>query len=340
MKSDQHSQILLVKGIAGLGNRILSLLTGILYADLTGRAAQVDWTDAVFAPNGDTDTKHVNLFPLLFESATVTACENACDLGRSAGSNVAPSVWKDHLHLSAADLTRQLDPTGWQDFDAFKKSSISIAQADVEHDLVIYWSFRDRILPLRRLIRHRQPRWSRLTDTAILQNVYQQHLRPTAEVQGAVDRVFANHDPQLSIGLHIRQSDLKAPVDRLITIADRLMAVDRDRVLFLSTDNQDVQRRVVELFGESRVRVSTKAFAAAGMPLHYDSNCRNRIARASEALIDMMMLSRCPHLVYASRSSFGMVAHILSSGEQTLYDCDRFDPKVQVKRLVQKYRYR
>ena len=36
---------LLVKGIAGLGNRILSVLNGILYARLSDRLLFVDWRD-------------------------------------------------------------------------------------------------------------------------------------------------------------------------------------------------------------------------------------------------------------------------------------------------------
>jgi hypothetical protein len=43
---------LLVKGRASLGNRILSALTGILYARLTGRRLLVDWRDEVYSDDG------------------------------------------------------------------------------------------------------------------------------------------------------------------------------------------------------------------------------------------------------------------------------------------------
>lgn len=43
---------LLVKGRAGLGNRMLCALTGILYARLAGRRLLVDWSDPIYAEGG------------------------------------------------------------------------------------------------------------------------------------------------------------------------------------------------------------------------------------------------------------------------------------------------
>src|SRR5262249_35551159 len=44
-ETPNDGKLLLVKGIAGLGNRILCALTGILYARLAGRKVCVDWRD-------------------------------------------------------------------------------------------------------------------------------------------------------------------------------------------------------------------------------------------------------------------------------------------------------
>ena len=51
---------LLVKGTAGLGNRLLFLLSALLYARLTERLLVVDWCDSTYSNDGS------NAFPLLF----------------------------------------------------------------------------------------------------------------------------------------------------------------------------------------------------------------------------------------------------------------------------------
>ena len=43
---------LLIKGEGGLGNRILSLLSGIEYARLSGRIPVVEWCNAEYSADG------------------------------------------------------------------------------------------------------------------------------------------------------------------------------------------------------------------------------------------------------------------------------------------------
>ena len=53
----------LVKGKAGLGNRMMSAMNGILYAMLSGRRLVVDWSDFTYSND------HTNVFPKLFTVA-------------------------------------------------------------------------------------------------------------------------------------------------------------------------------------------------------------------------------------------------------------------------------
>ena len=56
-----ENKYLLVKGLAGLGNRMLAALTGILYARMSSRRLIVDWRDPTFSKDGS------NAFPVLFK---------------------------------------------------------------------------------------------------------------------------------------------------------------------------------------------------------------------------------------------------------------------------------
>jgi hypothetical protein len=53
-----ESRYLLVKGAAGLGNRIFALLSAILYARLTRRQLVVDWTDGSYSSDGSNAIHH------------------------------------------------------------------------------------------------------------------------------------------------------------------------------------------------------------------------------------------------------------------------------------------
>ena len=55
------SGYVLVKGKAGLGNRMLSAMTGVLYAMLSQRNLVVDWSDSTYSDDGQ------NVFPKLFK---------------------------------------------------------------------------------------------------------------------------------------------------------------------------------------------------------------------------------------------------------------------------------
>ena len=61
-------RVLIIKAKGGLGNRILSAVTGLVLADLTNRTPFIDWRDGTYAPEG------VDSYPLLFESRLATDC--------------------------------------------------------------------------------------------------------------------------------------------------------------------------------------------------------------------------------------------------------------------------
>mgnify|MGYP006300847437 FL=1 len=314
---------------------MLALLSGALYGALSGRAVQVDWTDAVFAPEGDASTRHVNLFPLLFESATLGVWEPG-----QGSEDVEPATWRGKLAMTAANLSREIEPNRYRDFGVFHRSSVDVSRTDHAAKLLVFWAWRERILPMRRRLRRQMPELAGLSDTEILRRLAGRHLQPSEPIREAVERAWTSMPEGPAVGLHIRHSDMKAPVEPLVRRAEAALARLGATHVVLATDNAEVEQRVRARLGENRVYATDKAFATPGVPLHYDTACRDRIARASEALTDMLLLSRCDHMVYASRSSFGYLAHVLADARQTVDDCDRLNPKVQGKRLVQKYWYR
>jgi hypothetical protein len=99
--------ILLVKGIAGLGNRLLCLLTASLYARLSGRKLVVDWRDENYSSGA------VNAFHHFFQSSLCAPADQV-----PATDSVAPAIWRGRLHESAWSMKVRYgsvnDAQGWR----------------------------------------------------------------------------------------------------------------------------------------------------------------------------------------------------------------------------------
>ncbi|MDF2388907.1 hypothetical protein JMG10_46270, partial [Nostoc ellipsosporum NOK] len=88
-----NNKYLLIKGRAGLGNRILCLLGSILYAQLTSRKLIVDWSDPTYSDDGS------NIFSKLF---TIDNVEQTTDIPDT--NSIFPSIWKGNLDLSITQI--------------------------------------------------------------------------------------------------------------------------------------------------------------------------------------------------------------------------------------------
>jgi hypothetical protein len=80
-------KFLMAKASAGLGNRLLSLCTAMLYAEMSGRTLVIDWRDGAYGKKGE------NAFDNFF------SCRVAKPLSvLPKTDSVTPSVWKGNLN--------------------------------------------------------------------------------------------------------------------------------------------------------------------------------------------------------------------------------------------------
>jgi hypothetical protein len=96
-------RFLIVKGAAGLGNRLVSLANAIDYARRSNRVLHVDWSDGQFAAKGD------NAFPLFFSLRNVEQFTNPAELPNSARSCAYPRAWGMVPEKSVSDLYRRAE---------------------------------------------------------------------------------------------------------------------------------------------------------------------------------------------------------------------------------------
>lgn len=331
----ENNRLLLVKGTGGLGNRILAVLSALLFAELSRRKALIDWTDEAYGPNPRTYGAKHNMFSSLFNRSLVDCWEAKWEC-----EDVLPSVWRGRLHMSASSLTKEVIPKSFNKFGAYHYTSINVDNLNQKAKLLVYWSWRERIQPMRPLLTRALPELASLNDLNLLRRVAKTYLVPNKQLEDAASEILRRCTSGPVVGLHVRFTDMKAPVERLFKRTDKVVTLTGAKNLLVSTDNPMIIEKAKARWTKLNIVVSEKQFSESGRPLHWDPDCEDRLRRAYEAIIEMLLLSRCDRLVFASRSSFAYVAHVFASEKQIADDVDRFLPTLFIKRLVQKYWYR
>jgi len=321
--------MVLVKGIGGLGNRMLSVITACLFASAANRRLLVDWRDPIFTGRAGSAA---DLFCELFDCPVADPLPEQIE-----AQSVAPALWQGRLDETLGVVGRDHDPLFYKRFGSFRDLAISLRRVDYPEDILVFWSWREVMRPLRCHLIRTNHRYHKMSTWTILREAAQRFLQPCERVRLIVDQFVGEHFRGRMLGLHIRATDLCAPVDKLLRLASRVARTDGCAGVFCSTDNADVEDRVRQTL--PNVVMTPKDLPKAGIPPHYDTGCQDRIERATQALVDMLLLSRCQNLAYASRSSFGYVAGLYASDGQVSMDVDRFNPQVQAKKYLQSWIY-
>jgi hypothetical protein len=293
---------LLVKGKAGLGNRLLCTLSSILYAEITGRKLYIDWTDEIFyGLNGK------NGFTELFDAPRVTVPEPFWD-----SDSVTPVTWQGNLRRSASEFIDEQEPDR-KEPDACPriaaKYTIDLGNLNYSERVAVRWAWNDELWRLRPHLKGAHSAWAELSDEEILQKLAQRLVLAPIVLTRAED--FRNREfRQVTIGMHIRYTDRKNSYAKYDGIASRIMRNHPTAAVFLATDNKavedDLRRRYPHLI------VTPKWFAPPGTPLHRTRECPDALERSVEALIEMYLLSRCDYLIYDSTSTYGIMARLFS----------------------------
>lgn len=321
--------MVLVKGGAGLGNRILSMLTASIFAELTNRRLYVDWRDATYTGRGESSP---DLFSTLFVSPLTDPLPDLIE-----AKSVAPALWSDRLNEAVDSVGRDYDPMYHKKFGSFRKLAVSMRKLDYDEEILVFWSFREVMAPLRHHLIKKDSRYRKMSNSAILKDAARKYLHPNARIRSIVEQFGAEHFKKRMLGLHIRATDLMAPVEKLLRIAVQIARKEDCDGVFCATDNAEVEERARKLL--PNLVTLPKQMTKQGIPLHYDPECTDRVERATQALVDMLLLSECPNLLYASRSSFAYVATMFAPREQVIVDVDRYNPKIVLKRIAQSWIY-
>lgn len=289
----EKERFLVVKATGGLGNRLLGILCAVTYSLMTGRRLCVDWSDFMYSDRGE------NVFPKLFKLRGVPYTYRL-----PQAHDVYPEFWRELLQTNA--LIEQfninhLDPA------VMDVTRIDLAK-HYPNAVTAFWSF--NLDPLQAALGHirtRLPQFAHLDVDGICREVMKQHLLPRSIVSDKVDAFAARHFSGPMVGVHVRHTDLRMPLEKTVQAVQDLQQTLGARI-FLATDSQDIERSLSQRFGDALVAVPKK-YPANGKHLHSHKVAGlSNFDKALDAAVEMYLLSRCDALVRYQPSTFAQIS--------------------------------
>ncbi|AFY99518.1 nodulation protein NodZ [Calothrix sp. PCC 6303] len=307
------NKFVVCKGSSGMGNRILAACTAVLYSQITGRNLIIDWRDGSYSEEG------LNSFFSFFDYPDGAQIEELIKPG-----SVYPSMWSNNLNKSFGSLKQEL---GISD----ESISFDVSKADYKEDILVFCSYTHKIHQMRTLFNGEFEHLKSLDYRAIIQLILNSNFSLKDDIYRSIETFKSTNFGSKTVGVHVRYTDIKIPLDKLIQATKKVIHKNHSDCVFLSTDAQEV----IQIFKQEfdRVVITPKWFPQPGERMHQNWNsCPDRIKNGVEALTDLYLLADCDDLVFSSESSFGYVASILSKAKKDhLHD-------VKIVSLVDKFK--
>lgn len=322
MTGGAPERYLVIKAKGGFGNRMLSATTGVVLAQLTGRVPVIDWRDGEYLPKGQ------NSYPPLFVDPSgidVAAFDSRRD--------VSPAVWAGRLAEHPTDLIERDFPGNHSNPFIYRRLSIDLAHPErTGAPIAVFWSYLPKMARIGRLAR-RSARFRGVSLAAVTRSALAEYFTPNERVQSEVAALFDGRSRPV-IGVHIRYTDRKVSLDRIIAEVTGLRSRMPEAQIFLATDNQGVRDLFCDRF--AGVFCIDKAFGDDDTSLHEGVVVADPQREAENALVDMWALARCDWLVHSRHSTFSVAAALIGGIPRSRQrDIDRRNPQVVVKRWIQ-----
>lgn len=295
-------RIVLVKAPEGIGDRLITLLVGILHARASGRALAVDWSDGMLGERG------INAFGALFRIENV----RLADLPARDEPDVRPESWRGRLDQPFGEVWREDLGGIWNRKAAIARFSADLGRIDHPERVVVLWDF-DQLAAVRSLL----PETSRrLDDDALLARTWREHVRGSEAVEREV-RAWMGGSHPTRIGVHVRathEADRQQGAiagERYFAVVDDLLRSTGAAEIVLATDNRAVEESFRARY-DTRLRTRPKWFPPAWEPIHLSGQDPDPAASARAAVTELLAVARCDWLVTRRDSAFSHVARLAS----------------------------
>jgi hypothetical protein len=320
MSKDKY---LVIKGKAGMGNRMLTVLDGILYSRITNRKLIIDWSDYTYSND------KTNVFSFFFTIPNTSSnIEEVLD-----ANSVYPPIWRNHLNKSASEMIDEYENSRHGNISRIlSKYTIDIRRIDYVEDVLVRWSYSGEIYKLRRLFKGEFFNFSALNDEAIWKKLLGENLTLNQDIQNRVSSYKKKFFKEKIIGMHIRYTDLKTSLKKYPKILDRILQKYPESLIFIATDNRLAEAHFKEIYGSNNIALTEKWYPDDSKHLHQNSECPDRFENGVQALVDMYLLANCDYFICDQNSTFSLVANLISDlPEANVIDISRRSLKKNIK---------
>lgn len=301
------NKYLIVKGKEGLGNRLFSALTGIVYAQLSGRKLIIDWSDHIYSSDG------TNIFNIVFNCSMNCPTQDVPET-----DSINPAVWRGNLHRSVYEMDK-LDGNITNNIESRLKFSIDPAKLQYDEEILIMWSPSNRIGQLREQYNSRFPEFASLTTDSISRGLLKEYLILSPPIRERVVRFKLERFNKATVGVHVRYTDKTVMLSNIQKRLQRLRKRMPDLQIFLSTDNEDIKTMFEQKYPS--VITTPHWYPKRGMSIHGNQYCPDPTESCIEALIDLYLLAECDYLIVDTTSSFSYMAKLLTKAPNScLFD--------------------
>ncbi len=301
MNEDKY---LIVKGIAGLGNRILAALTGILYARLAGRRLIIDWSDPAYSNSG------TNVFHDLF----LCTLYDPADKIPATGS-VSPAIWQGNLYNSATSMRKPYK----NNTEFLKNTSIDLTRLKYGEEIAVMWAYHGEVDQLRGHFKGTYEEYAEMSKEAILSGLLREDLILHPRIQSKVNEFRQKEFSRKTVGVHIRYTDHRAGLLAILDKLNTLLRLEPGLQVFLATDNIQIKKMLEENY--PGVITTPHWYPKPGSRIHNNLACPDRLESGIESLVDLYLLAECDYLIIDTSSTFSYVAMLLAKAPNSdVYD--------------------
>lgn len=323
------NKYIILKGTAGLGNRLITLSNAIEYAHRSNRILYVDWSDGQFGLKGE------NVFYKYFQLEGIPHILSLDEIPNISPNNSYPAIWgefpKNRLYdlyiqegsknlrklqgfINKGSLTK-LSHGYWKykegkncnasysDSDAIKsvfcKNDIPFGgnyKLNLKEDIIFYADFCPEVFP----------------------EYIRKNIKPQKQIMDEISALATQYKiGKNTIGVHIRMTD-KQPDNELQKIVEIVKQINlKNAKLFLATDNYSVIDELKKHFCNIITLPKTQVDLPHGIGLHQyairTGDYKHVHKQFKESILDMWLLSQCQYLITQSNSSFSRISQYIKN---------------------------
>jgi hypothetical protein len=315
---------LIVKGCAGLGNRLYTVFSAIDYCERTGRKLYVDWSDGLYGRKSD------NVFCKYFDLSVNSADFDEILKRNQSGAKVYPFPFDQKLRLGLYDLYQPVSsPFSHKipynrmpllKFNMLKEHWALNENVKVKkkNSIVSYLKLLSKgsAFPmgqnLHYSIKEEIAVFADYAPVFIEKNIKYLSVKPV--ISQIVDVFSAENNFDQAIGVHVRSTDMKPSVEINVLI-ELIKREHPGKKVFLSTDNTDVLAIFKLNFKDLIVFNKFIPELKGNESLHAWASVHSAPEKAEqifkESIIDMYLLSKCDMLYYQGNSTFSIISKAL-----------------------------